>query len=569
MLGIKNLKDWQVEAVDFMTTLNPLLNYKPHKLNAYDPGLGKTPITICSMVETKTKTSLIFCPHAIKDTWAKQLIEWGYCKPDDIHICTTTYEKLPLRKKAIILNYNLIQNKKYDKLYDQLIERDYDTIVCDEAQTLKSTTSNISQSVLGSYGKHKQSLIEQGYWKYFLSGTIAPNRPVELYPLLASCASECMNGHTDYKDYAEYFCDAYWEDGELIAKGAKNIEELHESLKPFMILKKIEDAYPEMPDVLYKNIYTEIDSWEDETNTPSSTLRNKVGFAKVPFVIEYTKEKLKRVPKVIIAAFSTSVIEALYKELKAENFVRVYGKMSKKEKDAAIAKFINDPTCSGLIAQINTVGQGLDGLQFVCNDVISCEPEWSWGLDVQMTGRVRRIGQDKTVFVDRILAIETQDMPMHSQLKNKGRILGQLLRTNTKGVFMSLESVLERIAVALEKQGGSTPVAKTKVSQVVEDEAPAPKKKKAAKDEITKASVNKAVSEALTQLEGQFGDEDIARAKVSKLIKKFGASELKSLSSDKYASFLEALKDYLNEVLTASTDDADEEEEEEEGDDEA
>lgn len=548
-----DLKDWQVDGVNFLVTPDVRLNNKPHKLLADDPGLGKTPMTICALKRIKAKRVIIFCPATIKKTWAKQLVNWGFCEWQDIQIVDSLTADTIYGKRVLVLNYDLVQRKTHQKVLNQLMKNTYDVFIADEAQRLKGVDSYRSQVILGGLKDHKIPLIARANHIWFLSGTIAPNRPVELYPILASCAPECLKPSTGYRSFAEYYCDAYWDGQELVAKGAKHIEQLHENLKPFMLKRRIEDVYPEMPPVLIKDVYVDVDMASDETNTNTAKLRSLIGLAKVPFCVEYVKDKLQERDKILVIAFSRKVVEALNEQLPGS--VRIYGGMTTDAKERAKQEFIENPDCHVLIGQINTMGEGVDDLQSMCDYIVSCEEEWSPGLYEQMFGRLRRIGQKSaSVILDQIIASDTFDGTMGYSRKKKDKVLKQLLRTNTKGASM-LEQVLERIAVALEKITSNIPANGAINEKPAEEKkavAAKPKKEKAATPTLD--DVLKTTSETLERLTGYLGDEGKAKAEVSALVKALGSDKVKNLKPENFNKFLSDLKDLESEVLTADTD---------------
>lgn len=554
----KDLKPFQKIAVDFLTDKEKL-----NRILADDPGLGKTPVTVCALKKLKPKKTLIFCPATIKVTWAYRLVEWGFCKISDIHIVNSLSEIIP-DKKVTILNYDLIQRKDDTRVLDQLMQWDYGVLIYDEAHALAGWKSRRCKAILGG-DKSRIPLSACGIRKWFLSGTIAPNRTIDLYPILATHFPECMSGRTSYEGFAKYFCGGFYDQSEraIVAKGATHTEELKENLKSAMLRRTVEDVYPEMPEVLERDIYCKVDCAANEGNTCGPSLRAEIGAAKLPFIIQHTHGLLEQIPKVVIAAYSVQVVESLAARLgQHQNVVTVYGKTTAKNKQKNIQEFLTNPDCRVIIAQINAAGTGLDGLQYVCNHVIHCEPEWSEGTDSQLVGRLKRYGQTKPIYVDRIIAVDTFDQRVTKTRLKKKSVLSVLLATNVE-IEMSLEQSLERIAVALEKLAGnasastqSSPAAKETVGATAagKKEPAAGKGTKTKEKELTKDDIVTLVSEAVDTLTGIFGDEKKAQAEIKPIIKEHGADKLKDLKPAVYKDFKAAVDALLSEALTGDVD---------------
>jgi superfamily II DNA or RNA helicase len=74
-----------------------------------------------------------------------------------------------------------------------------------------------------------------------------------------------------------------------------------------------------------------------------------------------------------------------------------------------VDKFMNNPDARRLIAQFNSLGHGVDGLQDVCSDVVFYHPLWSRDSTEQCIGRIWRQGQAKPVTVTTLVCNDTLD----------------------------------------------------------------------------------------------------------------------------------------------------------------
>ena len=75
-----------------------------------------------------------------------------------------------------------------------------------------------------------------------------------------------------------------------------------------------------------------------------------------------------------------------------------------------------------LLAQINSMSHGLDGLQHVCCDVLNYHPFWSADANAQgPIGRVWRQGQTKPVTVTTLVCTDTLDELVMARVEDRGK----------------------------------------------------------------------------------------------------------------------------------------------------
>lgn len=157
--------------------------------------------------------------------------------------------------------------------------------------------------------------------------------------------------------------------------------------------------------------------------------------------------------KFLVFVYHRAVAEALHEHFKAVS-VLVYGGMTANQKQQSMEAFmIGDARL--LIAQVNSAGEGIDGLQRVCNKVVIVEPDWVPGGYDQNIGRLRRIGQDKPIDVVTLVAEGTYDEVVIGSRQRKQRTIdlfydhGRLLDKKEE-LTMSIENSLESIAASLK-----------------------------------------------------------------------------------------------------------------------
>lgn len=450
-----DLYDYQKEAVSFLVEPASFDHCGMSRFLALPPGAGKTPITACAMGKFGLGRVLIVCPPSIKDTWARQLVDWGYCQPSDIEIVRNGKQKIK-ENHITIVGYQMLLN---EAVADQIMARVYHFLIVDEAHRLKTFTSKTTKLILGIQNKYKHPLASRAIIRYYLSGTPMPNRPLELFPILKTNAAALLGDKYDemYK-FGLRFCGAYYEGpggkhGEWNFDGASNQDELAELIRPFFHYKTIEQILPDLPGVIYSNVYTDVGELEfDETNAYQATVRKCVGVAKIPFAIEYLKDRFVDAPgeKIICFVYHREVAEQIHKAFKSSS-VLVYGGVSSDKKQELIDAFVYGDHKNLIIAQLNSAGEGIDRLQLACYNYVSVEPDWVPGNEDQMIGRLRRIGQRYPINAVRILASGTMDETVYGSSNRKRKDINKIFTVSSEKEkeTMSLEQSLEAVVVEL------------------------------------------------------------------------------------------------------------------------
>lgn len=85
-----------------------------------------------------------------------------------------------------------------------------------------------------------------------------------------------------------------------------------------------------------------------------------------------------------------------------------------------------------LLAQVNSLSHGIDGLQHVCSDILFYHPMWSADATEQAVGRVWRTGQKSEVNVTTLVCNDTLDDLVLSRVEDRGEFM-KLFMLHLKG----------------------------------------------------------------------------------------------------------------------------------------
>ena len=421
----------------------------PHALLADEPGTGKTVMAIEAAKQAGCKTGIILCPASIKLQWAKQMEAWGLADPDEIQICEGYRYRLD-KRPWVILNYALVRQ---EEIRQQLFERNWHVLVEDEAHNLKGRDSQQSLAVFHK----KYGIGNKCYWKWPMSGSIMPNRPIDLYPILYSHFPQVIYDCLKFKDYVNKFCG-----GDPAGRGASNIDILTERLQKVMLLRSLRDVWRECPDVVENDVWLDNVPFElhpewigyDFMHEP--TIRRCVAEAKIPQVVSWVNDRLNSgVKKITLITFHREMTEGLEKGLAKFKPAKIYGGMSPAKREANKARFIEDADCQVIILQIMSAGEGVDGLQKVCNEYVYCEPEWTPGREDQAGRRILRLGQANSVVIEtRLYAARSYEEIIYRSNLRKRKVIDVVCKPNG-GSFVAQHfeeslAVLARVAAKLE-----------------------------------------------------------------------------------------------------------------------
>lgn len=447
--------DYQIEGIN-------ILKHREKTLLADEMGLGKTVQAIGVINHyaserfikaEKPLNVLIICPANLKYNWLKELKIWSTYNP--LYLGIVNGSKYPDNKDTIIINYDIVSRHK-----DRILETEWDYLILDEAHYLKNPKSARTKAVLGVRGdgiKAKRTIA--------LTGTPAPNRPIELYPLLHYLDSETFNSEIAF---AKRYCNAKrvqtfnprtkrWEP-RWDFSGASNLEELNRMLRGGLMIRRLKkdvlkDLPPKMRQVIEIDIplskeekrlseltkahisgaltttqfNTAVEELTEASAIPFLTLSKickETAIRKIPYVISHIKDCLEGANKLVVFCFHVEMIEALRKEFRNISVV-FSGSTSKAQKLVAINSFQTDKAVRVFIGNIKAAGVGIT--LTASSNLIMAESSWVPGDMTQAEDRVHRIGQNEKVLIQHIVLKGSTDALRIKAAVNKQKVLDKIL----------------------------------------------------------------------------------------------------------------------------------------------
>lgn len=413
-----------------------------------DMGVGKTVCsTVCALfhkIRNGSRVIVIMPPLLLKqwDVWLRRI------KPA---LKVTKYQGTPAQRKAMTLDADFVLvgsqifKKEYDRFQQFYCDKDY-VVIVDEATMVCSIESDTHQKIYD---------FSLGRPRMLLTGT-PMNNPMNGYGLMKFTAPGV------YRNLKQ-FENLHVEERDFFGNPSKfmNLDLLAQNMSINSRRVLLADVNDEMPKVSYIPVDYDLDDKhlklyrklaEEEllklpdggkvdatsgnrlTHCLNQIIVNYGHFAGDPSLTSVTvkliEEKLEELGsgKLLVFGHYRMTIAHLTEKLKKYGAVPINSEVSQSKKEKHIDRFINDPSCRVLVAQIKSAGYGLDGLQHVCNHAFYAEACQSPRDFHQSVARLARTGQDKAVQIYMGIAAGTLQVRTFKNLLNNDELVNSVIR---------------------------------------------------------------------------------------------------------------------------------------------
>ena len=439
-------------GLEYMPFQKDAINFciKNHNaLLALEMGLGKTIVAIGLMnaLQDEIKNTLIVCPASLKINWTREIMKWK-CFPAVPAVCNGRY----IPGNVVIINYDILV-----KHHDNLCSREWDLIVADETHYVKNPSAKRSKAFYSLPSKRK----------LYLTGTPILNRPIELQPLLKGLDVRwAFNRHA----FGIRYCGAKQGKYGWDYSGSCNLSELNQKLTgSVMVRHRKQDVLKDLPDkrreliVLsgkgntavsrekqalgamreaerrlkslvdtasgseYKAAVVKLRDYRMYIFSEMSRLRHETARSKLPQAISTINDMLEETDKLVVFAHHHDIIDEIYKEFPGIA-VRLTGRDNLTNRQSAVDRFQNDPSCRLFIGNIKAAGVGLT--LTAASTVLFTELDWTPANMDQSESRLHRIGQKNSVNIYYLVIDDSLDSFMAKKLVNKEKIISQAIDDN-------------------------------------------------------------------------------------------------------------------------------------------
>jgi len=379
---------------------------------ADDMGLGKTLQTI-AVIDGRT---LVVCPTSVVHNWIREISRF---RPG-LKVCLYHGPKRAMDATAnvVITTYPLLRLD-----LELLLAEKWGMVVLDEAQAIKNPDSQSARAAFALRASFRVSL----------SGTPLENQLEELWSQLHFTNPGLLGGRRDFDErYAR-----------PIGEGNPGrAAELRQRIKPFVLRRMKQEVAPELPPrsdmILYaelseserqvydavhaatqREVVARLDAGGSVLGVLEALLRLRQAACHSALVPGQTAESSSKLEALIDAlqqvaaeghralVFSqwTSFLDLAEKELKKASlgFVRLDGATI--DRASVVDRFQRPDGPPVFLISLKAGGTGLN--LTAADHVFFLDPWWNPAVEQQAADRAHRIGQDKPVFVYRVVARDT------------------------------------------------------------------------------------------------------------------------------------------------------------------
>ncbi len=428
-----------------------------------DMGLGKTRQAIIALKESAPSgVFLIICPASLKLNWAREIL---LVDPDArIEVLGVSgYEHS--QPQWVIVNYDLLARNA-----DRLRKVAWTGVALDEAHFIKNASQRSSQAlkILG-VSDDKRAGVTGPRLVFLLTGTPMPNRPRDLFNLLRAVGHPAARS---FISFARQYCGAYRNNYGWVTDGASNISELNLLLKEVMLRRK-KDEVLDLPPKIRTWVPLQITgdaAWNanegflnwflgSDASRPNDTeflaritkLRLALHKAKHAACAERVKDVVASGQKVIVFTSYTEGITR-HKKTWGDQAVTITGADNAKQRMKAMDAFQKDPNVTVALCNLIAGGVGLN--LTAATHVIFQDLDWVPANHLQAEDRCYRIGQDKQVTVEYLLANGTLDRYIARLLEAKLKLV-QAVESDElpdASILKDLQEELTRLGPALMQE---------------------------------------------------------------------------------------------------------------------
>jgi SWI/SNF-related matrix-associated actin-dependent regulator 1 of chromatin subfamily A len=386
---------------------------------ADQPRVGKTLPTAAAALENLP--ALIVCPAIAKTVWEAA---FNALAPDvTVEVINGKRQAAePQTAQITIINYDVLQ-------YGVTNVDRYSTLVLDECHRIKNPKAQRTKAAMIAMKKID--------YVFALSGTIVPNRPIELWPIL--------HGLRIYRggwfDFAARYAKMWSAPWGLDTSGASNIPELKDLMRPHVLRRKKEDVFKDYRDPQVSLITFDLPTDKREQAfdadalfaSPNallafeglSEIMQEAGIRKVAYAADFIDDLLQAGDPVVVFAHHKEVVARLGEALRLHKPVVIVGDTSRANRDKALKDFQSGET-KCIIGNIGAMSEGID--LSAADTIVFVECTWSTSALEQASSRVENINKSGIPPVIYILTIRASlDHTVLAKVLKKLDVVNQII----------------------------------------------------------------------------------------------------------------------------------------------
>ncbi len=465
------LRSYQEEGFQWMQML---ARYELHGILADDMGLGKTLQTLAHILAEKESgrskglPSLILAPTSVVNNWKAESKKWTPVL--SVLILQGSQRKKLFAQMAthdiVVTSYALLARD-----IDQLKEQRFHIAALDEAQHIKTPGTQVAQAARELQARHRLCL----------SGTPIENHLGELWSLMAFLMPGLLGKHDDFTAKVRTPIEKHQDEdarqrlvrqvGPLILRRTKDevakdlppkteiihtIElndqqkDLYETVRVLMD-KRVRDAVAaagmESSNIVFLDALMKLrqicchpqilDKKEAQLITES---------AKLTYLADQLDTLISENRKVLIFSQFTSMLDLIEAHVKQRGFSYLKLTGASQNRQDMVDIFQEGETDIFMIS-LKAGGTGLT--LTAADNVIHYDPWWNPAAENQATDRAYRIGQDKPVFVHKLICKDTVEQRIQELQASKSELADALLDGSTHSFTLTEDTLASLLSPML------------------------------------------------------------------------------------------------------------------------
>jgi len=469
------LRDYQLDGLSWMQFLR---EYDLGGILADDMGLGKTVQTLAHILTEKeagrlTRPALVIAPTSLMTNWQEEAARFA---PDLKVLLLQGKERMDMFDQIegadlVLTTYALLPRDE-----EKLREHEYHLVILDESHYIKNTRSKAAQTAGSLNARHRLCL----------TGTPLENHLGELWSqfhfLLPGLLGEEKTFNTQFRHPIERQDDPV---RRML---------LNRRIRPFLLRRTKDNVAKELPEKtevvrrieisgpqrdLYETVRLAMDKKVREEIDRKGVARSQIVIleallklrqvccdprlvksmpsrkntaavsAKLTDLMQMVEDLLQEGRKILVFSQFTSMLGLIEEELEARGIRYAILTGETRDRSAQVAAFQQGAVPIFLIS-LKAGGVGLN--LTAADTVIHYDPWWNPAAEAQATDRAWRIGQDKPVFVYKLIAKGTLEEKIQ-QLQQKKSELAQSILAEGESQKMALtQEDLQAIFAPLDEQ---------------------------------------------------------------------------------------------------------------------
>ncbi|MFM2171365.1 MAG: hypothetical protein RI957_1594 [Verrucomicrobiota bacterium] len=443
------MREYQITGFRWMQFL---ARHGLHGILADDMGLGKTMQTLSHLLTEKESgrsgglPSLVVAPTSVVSNWRAEAIKFA----PSLRLLVLSgadrakyFRSMPYAD-VVLTSYALL-HRDIDKLKAQ----PFHLVILDEAQYIKNPRAQVAQAACKLQARHRLCL----------SGTPVENHLGELWSLMRFLMPGFLGNE---KSFNSRFRKAIEKQGD-----EARFEALKRRVAPLILRRTKDQVAKELPpktilvhlielSTPQKDLYETIRATMDKrvrdaiaargieqsqilfldallklrqlcchpTLLPAEFSHNITESAKLQFLTELISTLLEEGRRILLFSQFTSMLAIIERHLHEQGIPYLILTGGSKDRGALVEQFQSGKVPLFLIS----LKAGGTGLNLTAADtVIHYDPWWNPAAEAQATDRAYRIGQDKPVFVHKLLCENTVEQRIHLLQQEKAELANALL----------------------------------------------------------------------------------------------------------------------------------------------